>query len=124
MYVIKAAGGPDRNFLACFTKGSSSLRKSRKTLALLGYCLFVSGAFRAKRKTDKGLSSSIASFFSNCVTSVFSLMIEFGLNNTTTYYDSEPHLSFIIKMGRVGFEPTTPAMSRRYLNQARPPAHK
>jgi hypothetical protein len=25
-------------------------------------------------------------------------------------------------MGRVGFEPTTPAMSRRYLNQARPPA--
>jgi hypothetical protein len=26
-------------------------------------------------------------------------------------------------MGRVGFEPTTPAMSRRYLNQARPPAH-
>jgi flavorubredoxin len=28
----------------------------------------------------------------------------------------------VIKMGRVGFEPTTPAMSRRYLNQARPPA--
>jgi hypothetical protein len=27
-------------------------------------------------------------------------------------------------MGRVGFEPTTPAMSRRYLNQARPPAPK
>ncbi len=27
-----------------------------------------------------------------------------------------------IYMGRVGFEPTTPAMSRRYLNQARPPA--
>jgi hypothetical protein len=27
-------------------------------------------------------------------------------------------------VGRVGFEPTTPAMSRRYLNQARPPAHK
>jgi hypothetical protein len=26
------------------------------------------------------------------------------------------------EMGRVGFEPTTPAMSRRYLNQARPPA--
>ena len=26
------------------------------------------------------------------------------------------------KMGRVGFEPTTPAMSRRYLNQAGPPA--
>ena len=25
-------------------------------------------------------------------------------------------------MGRVGFEPTTPAMSRRYPNQARPPA--
>jgi hypothetical protein len=25
-------------------------------------------------------------------------------------------------MGRVGFEPTNPAMSRRYLNQARPPA--
>ena len=25
-------------------------------------------------------------------------------------------------VGRVGFEPTTPAMSRRYLNQARPPA--
>jgi hypothetical protein len=28
----------------------------------------------------------------------------------------------VIKMGRVGFEPTNPAMSRRYLNQARPPA--
>ena len=28
----------------------------------------------------------------------------------------------ISHMGRVGFEPTTPAMSRRYLNQARPPA--
>jgi hypothetical protein len=28
------------------------------------------------------------------------------------------------QMGRVGFEPTTPAMSRRYLNQARPPALK
>jgi hypothetical protein len=27
-----------------------------------------------------------------------------------------------IGMGRVGFEPTTPAMSRRYLNQAGPPA--
>jgi hypothetical protein len=27
------------------------------------------------------------------------------------------------EVGRVGFEPTTPAMSRRYLNQARPPAH-
>jgi hypothetical protein len=26
------------------------------------------------------------------------------------------------EVGRVGFEPTTPAMSRRYLNQARPPA--
>jgi hypothetical protein len=26
-------------------------------------------------------------------------------------------------MGRVGVEPTTPAMSRRYPNQARPPAH-
>ncbi len=26
------------------------------------------------------------------------------------------------EMGRVGFEPTNPAMSRRYLNQARPPA--
>jgi hypothetical protein len=26
------------------------------------------------------------------------------------------------KMGRKGFEPLTPAMSRRYLNQARPPA--
>ena len=25
-------------------------------------------------------------------------------------------------MGRVGVEPTTPAMSRRYPNQARPPA--
>jgi hypothetical protein len=25
-------------------------------------------------------------------------------------------------VGRVGFEPTTPAMSRRYPNQARPPA--
>jgi hypothetical protein len=29
----------------------------------------------------------------------------------------------IYEVGRVGFEPTTPAMSRRYLNQARPPAH-
>jgi GTP-binding GTPase N-terminal len=29
-----------------------------------------------------------------------------------------------LTMGRVGFEPTTPAMSRRYLNQARPPAPK
>jgi hypothetical protein len=28
----------------------------------------------------------------------------------------------IFKLGRVGFEPTTPAMSRRYLNQAGPPA--
>ncbi len=27
-------------------------------------------------------------------------------------------------MGRVGFEPTTPAMSRRYLYQARPPAQE
>jgi hypothetical protein len=26
------------------------------------------------------------------------------------------------RMGRVGVEPTTPAMSRRYPNQARPPA--
>jgi hypothetical protein len=26
------------------------------------------------------------------------------------------------KVGRKGFEPLTPAMSRRYLNQARPPA--
>jgi hypothetical protein len=28
------------------------------------------------------------------------------------------------KVGRVGFEPTTPAMSRRYPNHARPPARK
>jgi hypothetical protein len=27
-------------------------------------------------------------------------------------------------VGRKGFEPSTPAMSRRYLNQARPPARK
>ena len=29
---------------------------------------------------------------------------------------------FDTNLGRVGFEPTTPAMSRRYLNQAGPPA--
>ena len=27
-----------------------------------------------------------------------------------------------LRMGREGFEPSNPAMSRRYLNQARPPA--
>src|SRR6478672_10624364 len=31
--------------------------------------------------------------------------------------------SAVTVMGRKGFEPSTPAMSRRYLNQARPPAH-
>lgn len=30
--------------------------------------------------------------------------------------------TLLSRVGRVGFEPTTPAMSRRYLNQARPPA--
>ena len=30
--------------------------------------------------------------------------------------------TLLSEVGRVGFEPTTPAMSRRYLNQARPPA--
>jgi hypothetical protein len=41
---------------------------------------------------------------------------------SSIYYEHERHLMFVIKLGRVGFEPTTPAMSRRYLNQARPPA--
>lgn len=31
--------------------------------------------------------------------------------------------SMTFRVGRKGFEPSNPAMSRRYLNQARPPAH-
>ncbi len=43
----------------------------------------------------------------------------------TNVADREDHEFYVHeKMGRKGFEPSTPAMSRRYLNQARPPAHK
>ena len=35
---------------------------------------------------------------------------------------SNPLIQSQIMVGRKGFEPSNPAMSRRYLNQARPPA--
>jgi hypothetical protein len=41
--------------------------------------------------------------------------------SSTREENEKHHLKY--EVGRVGFEPTTPAMSRRYLNQARPPAH-
>ena len=41
----------------------------------------------------------------------------------TNFADHENHKFSVHKIvGRKGFEPSTPAMSRRYLNQARPPA--
>jgi hypothetical protein len=43
------------------------------------------------------------------------------LLSTKTYSDNNNKIIGVL-VGRVGFEPTTPAMSRRYLNQARPPA--
>ena len=42
-----------------------------------------------------------------------------SINPTTNKYENHQQK---YEVGRVGFEPTTPAMSRRYLNQARPPA--
>ena len=42
--------------------------------------------------------------------------------NDITNQKQRENLPEKCEMGRVGFEPTTPAMSRRYLNQARPPA--
>ena len=40
--------------------------------------------------------------------------------NQAVFKNENNHIKY--EVGRVGFEPTTPAMSRRYLNQARPPA--
>src|SRR5690349_9436641 len=43
-------------------------------------------------------------------------------NRTPSSVNENEIINKRAEMGRVGFEPTTPAMSRRYLNQARPPA--
>ena len=58
-----------------------------------------------------------------------------GSNHLTSRFEVPPDRSSLIRIptdiinerekevvGRVGVEPTTPAMSRRYPNQARPPA--
>ena len=66
----------------------------------------------------------------------FPLLVKSGLigatnscNNVTANcninYDrssSNPEIQYQNMVGRKGFEPSNPAMSRRYLNQARPPA--
>ena len=48
---------------------------------------------------------------------VSSIVNNYKICNNTRWKRNEK-----CEVGRVGFEPTTPAMSRRYLNQARPPA--
>ena len=62
---------------------------------------------------------------------VFSLIVIIGAlvmamtwqkSNRQLPADIETKNITLNEVGRVGFEPTTPAMSRRYLNQARPPA--
>jgi hypothetical protein len=43
------------------------------------------------------------------------------VDNPINFSNIEIHAQNMV--GRKGFEPSNPAMSRRYLNQARPPAH-
>ena len=66
-----------KNCFACSSNVPSSFRKSRKTLNRRGYCLFVSGAFRAYKNMAKG------SCCSSITVNYFHIILYLGLNKAS-----------------------------------------
>ena len=59
--------------------------------------------------------------FDNDLTIFGKNLTTYGKDDNISFYPIPPIQSQNM-VGRKGFEPSNPAMSRRYLNQARPPA--